>query len=66
MQAREVTMMQASLTVTMERLHALEEKIDSRLDVSTAVECIPMLSAQKKSSNHIVYSAYSSFKLKIS
>jgi hypothetical protein len=50
-------MMQASLTVTMERLHALEEKIDSRLDALTAVECIPMLSAEKKPSNHIVYSA---------
>lgn len=30
--------MQASLTVTTERLHALEEKIDGKLDALTVVE----------------------------
>jgi len=46
-------MMQASLTMTTQRLHALEEKIDSKLDALTLVECSPMLSAEKKTSNQI-------------
>lgn len=42
-QAREAVMMQASLTVTTERLHALDEKINTKLDALTAVECRSML-----------------------
>jgi hypothetical protein len=58
-------MMQASLTVTTERLHALEEKINSKLDTLTVVECSPMLSAEKEDIEPDS-SAYSSFKLKTS
>jgi hypothetical protein len=47
-------MMQASLTVTTERLHALEEKINTKLDALTAVECSSMLSVGKKTSNYII------------
>ncbi|KAI0000857.1 hypothetical protein BJV77DRAFT_246156 [Russula vinacea] len=36
-QAREAVMMQASLTVTTERLHALDEKINTKLDALTAL-----------------------------
>jgi hypothetical protein len=64
-QSREVTMMQASLTVTTERLHALEEKINSKLDALTAVECSPMLSAEKEDIEPDS-SACSFFKLKTS
>ena len=59
-QSREVNMMQASLAVTTERLHALEEKINSKLDALTAVECSPMLSAENKTSNHILLHVASS------
>ena len=52
-------MMQASLTVTTERLQALEEKINSKLDALTAVESSPMLS-EEKTSNHIVLHVASS------
>jgi hypothetical protein len=41
-------MMQASLTVTTERLHAFEEKINSKFDALTAVECSLMLLNDKK------------------
>jgi hypothetical protein len=44
----EVIMMQASLTVITERLHSLEEKINSKFDTLTAVECSPMLSTEKE------------------
>jgi hypothetical protein len=43
MQVHEATSMQASLTLTSERLHTLEVKINSRLDALTAVSCNPML-----------------------
>ena len=46
-------MMQANFTVTTERLHALEENINSKLDALTVVECSPMLSAENKTSNQI-------------
>ncbi|KAI0002143.1 hypothetical protein BJV74DRAFT_34673 [Russula compacta] len=36
-QARDATITQASLTVTTERLHALEEKLNSKLDVLTTL-----------------------------
>ena len=36
--------MQTGLTVTTERLRALEEKIDSKFDTLTTVECSSMLS----------------------
>ncbi|KAI0282781.1 hypothetical protein BGY98DRAFT_906168, partial [Russula aff. rugulosa BPL654] len=36
-QSREVAMIQAGLTVTTERLHAIEENINSKLDALTAV-----------------------------
>lgn len=52
-QAREAAMMHASLTVTTERLQALEEKINSKLDALTAVQSSPILLAEK-TSNHIV------------
>jgi hypothetical protein len=56
-------MMQASLTVTTERLHALEEKINGKLDALTTVECCPMLSAEKKDIEPDSF-AYSFIKLK--
>ena len=45
--------MRADLTVTKERLQALEEKINSKLDALTAVESSPIISAEN-TSNHIV------------
>ena len=48
MQAHEAATMQASLTVTTERLHAFEEKINSRLDALTVVGRTLMLSAEKR------------------
>ncbi len=57
--------MQASLTVTAERLHALEEKMYSKLDALTAVECSPMLSAEDDDIKPY-YSACSFFKRKTS
>ena len=56
MQARDAAMMQAGLTVTAERLHAFEEKINSKLDALTAVECTPILSTEK---GHRIHSARS-------
>jgi hypothetical protein len=41
-------MMQTSLTVTTERLHAFEEKINSKLDALTAVKCSLILSGKKR------------------
>ena len=55
-------MMQASLTVTTERLHAFEEKINGKLDALTAVECSPMLSAEETSNHIILHVASSSSK----
>ena len=46
LQAREAAVMQATLTVTTERLHAFEGKINSKLDALTAVECSLILSAE--------------------
>jgi hypothetical protein len=46
LQAREAAVMRATLTVTTERLHAAEEKINSKLDALTAVECSLMFSAE--------------------
>jgi hypothetical protein len=43
MQAHQATAMEANLTLTSERLHSLEDKLNSRLDVLTAVWCNPML-----------------------
>lgn len=63
MQACDAAMMQASLTVTTERLHAFEEKINSKLDALTAVECSPILSAEK---GHRIHSARSFYKPKTS
>lgn len=46
-QARDATITQASLTVTTERLHALEEKLNSKLDALTTVGgIVPNLSAE--------------------
>lgn len=59
-QSREVAMIQAGLTVTTERLHAIEENINSKLDALTAVECSPMLSAEKTSNQILLHVASSS------
>jgi hypothetical protein len=45
--AREATTMHASLAVLTERLHTLEDKMNSKLDALTAVESSPMLSAEE-------------------
>ena len=60
----EVIMMQASLTVITECLHSLE-KINSKFDALTAVECSPMLSTEKEDIEPDS-SACSFFKLKTS
>ena len=54
--------MQASLTVTTERLHALDEKINTKLDALTAVECRLMLCGE--GDIELYYSAYSFSRLK--
>ena len=51
--------MRADLTVTKERLQTLEEKINSKLDALTAVECSPILSVEN-TSNRLVMPVASS------
>lgn len=51
--------MQASLTVTAERLRALEDKLNGKLDALTAVECSPMLFVEK-TPNHVILHVASS------